>query len=101
VSNSISQAARDFMGAFFWAGMKASVTSHKPHVILARHRASYEECKEAGLLTEEPWNDFGSVKIRPTIKGAEVAQEACRARAKEIFDAPTHPALNAEPGHDR
>lgn len=85
----ISEAARQFMGAYFWAGMKASVKSHKPHATLSQHRAAYDECKAAGLVTEEPWNDFGSITIKPTERGAAVAEEAYRARAREMFAPPS------------
>ena len=96
MSTEISEAARQFMGTLFWAGMKASVTSHEPHATLARHRSAYDECKAAGLVTEEPWNDFGSITIKPTERGAAVAEEAYRERAREIF-----PAALSEPRHDR
>lgn len=91
----ISQAAREFMGAFFWGGMKSSVTSHRPHATLTQHRAAYDECKAAGLVTEEPWNKFGSIIIKPTTAGAEVATEAYRARAREMFATTT-----SEAGHE-
>lgn len=81
----ISEPARLFMAAFFWAGAKASVTSHEPHATLTRHRAAYDECKAAGLVAATPWNDFGSITIKPTPAGIEVAETAHRERMRAAF----------------
>lgn len=83
----ISDSARLFMGAFFWAGAKATVTSHEPHATLERHRPAYDECKAAGLVTEEPWNNFGSITIKPTPDGVEVAEAAHRESMRSAFPA--------------
>ena len=84
----ISKAAREFMGAFFWAGMKSSVTSHEPHTVLSKHQVAFDECKAAGLITVEPFNRFGSITIKPTTQGAEVAESSYRERAREMFPEP-------------
>lgn len=88
----LSPAAREFMGAFFWAGLKSSVTSHEPHAVLTKHQGAFDECKAAGLVTVEPFNRFGSITIKPTETGAEVAEAAYRERARALFPA------NAEKG---
>ena len=77
------EAARKFMARFFSVGnMGSQINSHEPHETLNKVREAYNECLAAGWVTEEPFNEMGSITIRPTLAGLEIAREEFRNRLK-------------------
>ncbi len=74
----LSLKCRNLMASWFAMGANSDVTSHAPHETLTKHFVHYQEARHAGLVTEEPFNTHGSLTIKPTQRGTEVARERFR-----------------------
>jgi hypothetical protein len=97
----VSEACRNFMSAYFSLGPGSEIISHKPHATLGRQRTAFDEAKAAGLVVEEDWNRFGSVRITATEKGREIARarfgELARAWLAPSDDGADLPTPTGEP----
>lgn len=83
--SSPSDSAKTFLSAFFGLGRGSSLVSHPPHETLGRHREAVDECIASGLIQKRDYNHLGSVEIHATDEGHRIAQEALRAKMKEMF----------------
>jgi hypothetical protein len=71
----ISPAARSLCATWFSMGPKSTLRSHAPHHTLSKHRAEIEELKAAGVITEAPFNDLGSVEFTGSKGTWDIAHE--------------------------
>lgn len=81
----VSDAARQFMAVYFAMGRKSSLKSHEPHSVLSKASGAFNECKASGLVTVEPFNNHGSIIIRATDEGYQIAREAFEESARRLF----------------
>lgn len=90
MAETLSPDARNLLCSMFWLGEKSTVTSHHPHNFLTKHRAAFDELLAAKLITQKPFNDYGSIEFQGTPECYPIWQE----RAKEFFARPPEGEAN-------
>lgn len=75
----LSLKARDVCATFFGMTAKDTLRSHAPHKMLTSIRPEMDELVAAGIITEEPFNRYGSLLFT----GSEAARAIGHARRVE------------------
>ncbi len=72
----LSMDARNLCARFFGMSAKDTLHSHPPHATLTPHRAAMDELIAAGLVSEQPFNQHGSLLFT----GSEAARAVGQSR---------------------
>lgn len=83
----LSQAAKELCAGWFFFGEKAVVTSHAPHASLKANRTAMDELLAAGLVSQESYNVFGSVRFYGTVEAGKIGREISKGLMQEMFPA--------------
>jgi hypothetical protein len=76
----LSLAARDCCARWFGMTPNSELHSHEPHATLSKHRSAIDELLAAGIITEQPFNQYGSILFKASERSVEIG----RARMQEI-----------------
>lgn len=70
----LSEAAKDLCAAWFMNGTKCTVRSHESHKVMKSRQAAVDELVAAGIITREPFNQYGSVLLTGTDQAGEIGR---------------------------